>query len=217
MWELQQAQVAYQPKLAEPKIAYNRFLATPGFCFDDSGAFLNDAPYFIPSPDEALSGLLNSRLAWFQISSRATLLRGGYYQLHAQYVEGMPIPGALTDLQGPAETCRELAAERLAIEHDVRDRILDLASIPRRKLPRTLEGWHRLDWKALQAVLKSALRIEIAPRQQGEWKAFFAENASLHRALSARIADAEREIDTTVYALFELTPEEIALLESASR
>ena len=52
-------------------------------------------------------------------------------------------------------------------------------------------------------------------KERGQWEAYLAEHAGQVRALTAAIESAEREIDTLVYALFDLTREEIALLEAS--
>ena len=52
-------------------------------------------------------------------------------------------------------------------------------------------------------------------KERGEWEAYLADNAARVKTLSAEIAAAEREIDDIVYSLFDLTPQEIALLESS--
>ena len=56
---------------------------------------------------------------------------------------------------------------------------------------------------------------EIPLKARGEWEAYLAENGAQVRRLSAEIATAEREIDRIVYALFDLTPAEITLLEAS--
>ena len=63
--------------------------------------------------------------------------------------------------------------------------------------------------------MKKAFGAEIPLKARGEWEAYLAENATDVRRLSAEIAGAEREIDPVVYDLFDLTPAEIALLESS--
>ena len=63
--------------------------------------------------------------------------------------------------------------------------------------------------------MKKAFHSEIPLRQRGEWESCLAENAREVRALTAKIADAEQEIDRLVYSLFDLTSDEIALLESS--
>jgi hypothetical protein len=52
-------------------------------------------------------------------------------------------------------------------------------------------------------------------KERGEWEAYLGENAARVRALSDAIAAAEREIDQIVYALFDLTAEEVELLEKS--
>ena len=52
-------------------------------------------------------------------------------------------------------------------------------------------------------------------KERGEWQAYLAENAAKVKALSQQIKESEREIDALVYRAFDLTPEEIALLESS--
>ena len=114
------------------------------------------------------------------------------------------------------EHARLAAINRLAIERDVRDRVLTLAPGDRRKLPRALASWPTLDFKGFLAAVRKAWGVKVPLKAQGEWQAYLAANGAEHRTLTARIAAAERDIDTAVYALFDLTPEEITLLEGAS-
>jgi hypothetical protein len=60
--------------------------------------------------------------------------------------------------------------------------------------------------------VKRAFHHYIPLRERGEWEAYLRDNAGQVRALSDTIAAAEREVDQIVYALFDLTPDEIALL-----
>jgi hypothetical protein len=68
---------------------------------------------------------------------------------------------------------------------------------------------------ALRAEIKRAFRSEIPVKHRGEWEAYLGENAARVKTLAAEIAAAEREIDVIVYELFDLTADEIALLESS--
>lgn len=52
-------------------------------------------------------------------------------------------------------------------------------------------------------------------RERGQWESWIAELRPRIHTLSAEIARIEAAIDTRVYALFALTPEEIALLEAS--
>ena len=52
-------------------------------------------------------------------------------------------------------------------------------------------------------------------KQRGEWETYLAENADTVHRLSTEISAAERDIDALVYRLFDLTEDEIGLLETS--
>jgi len=167
-----------------------------------------------------LLALLNSKAQWFVLFALSNPLRGGTWRLRlkTQYLKQLPIPAIppstgerLTTL---AQTCTDAARARLDIESAVRRRLLDLAP-PGRKLNTRLHDWHELDFPAFRVEIKRAFRAEIPVKERAEWEAYLADNAAQVKTLSAAIAAAEREIDAIVYALFDLTNEEIARLEAS--
>ena len=114
------------------------------------------------------------------------------------------------------ENCTDAALRRLDIQSTVRHRILtDLAPPERAKLSRKLEEWWTLDFAAFRDEVKRVFRSEISVKERGAWEAYLAEHAAKVHTLNAEIEKAEREIDAIVYGLFDLTPEEIALLEAS--
>jgi hypothetical protein len=218
-WELQQAQAAYQDRLAQPKISYPHFQNAPMFSLETTGAFSNDKTYFIPSSDPALLGLLNSRAAWFILTGLSPAVRGGWHEMRVQYVERLPIPDLSTEERGRigslAQICTEAAQQRYCVERDMSSRILDLCPTARNALPRALKSWHAMSFRTFLQVLKSALKLSIPPKEQGAWAVFFTHNASRYRTLSARIHEAEREIDSILYQAFSLSAENVSALEHA--
>ena len=199
----------------------------------DTEGFFIDCTAFTVNGDFALLAFLNSKLAWFQWCGQTPIASGGYLRLKRQYVA----PTLLPDLSGRAgaglsslsEVCSRLARQRHSIVTGVRRGILDLAPSPaRRKLARTLENWHDLDFAGFLAEVRRAFKIDVPLRQRREWEFFLAENRAAKDAdrassppavgrLSAEIESAERDIDAIVYELFDLTPAEIGLLESSLR
>lgn len=215
-WELQQAQLADQPLMSGNKIVYNRFLSKPGFAFDTTGTFINDAPYFISTQEEWLCGYLNSTLAWFHVVSSATLLRGGFIQLHGQYLESLAIPSEGNALTDSTSSCKKAAFGRFEIQSAVRHRILaDLAPPERQKLTGKLENFWTLDFAAFRTEVKKAFRTDIPVKERDGWEKYLAEKSAEVKKLTAEIEAAEREIDAIVYRLFDLTPDEIRLLEDS--
>jgi hypothetical protein len=60
-----------------------------------------------------------------------------------------------------------------------------------------------------------ALHAEIAVKERSEWEIYLAGQATEVRKLDREIEKAECEIDTIVYHLFNLKPDEIRLLETS--
>jgi hypothetical protein len=104
-FELQQAQLAYRPGFAAPKIVFPDISQGPKFALDDSGGLIDATCFCLPCADLALLAYLNSQLCWFVLHSVSNPLRGGKWRLRlkAQYLEPLPLP----DLASPV-------AERLA-------------------------------------------------------------------------------------------------------
>jgi len=218
-WELQQAQLAYQPSFSTPKIIYGHFCQNRSFAFDNEAYFSNDKSYFIPNATFDLLAILNSRLAWSFIASISPAVRGGFHEMRVQYLEKVPVPKIAAaerrTLSKLGEQATASAKHRLEIQSTVRHRILDLAPPERARLSRKLEQWWTLDFTTFRAEVKRLFHAEIAIKERGEWETYLAGQVTEVRKLDAKIAEAEREIDAIVYRLFDLTPDEITLFETS--
>lgn len=219
-FELQQAQEAYAPHFAAPKISYPHFNDTRNFLFEPLGAFSNDKSYLIPSDDKALLGLLNSRVLWFMLSSMSPPVRGGFHELRVQYVEKLPVPtwndSARAKLTAESEQASKAAQERLTLQTALTRRIPDLCPPDRDpKLTNRLQEWWTLpDFAAFRAEVKKVFKADIPLAERSAWEDWITRDRTEIARLSAEIAKAEARIDSIVYGLFDLTPDEIALLES---
>ncbi|MDR5654660.1 TaqI-like C-terminal specificity domain-containing protein [Ruixingdingia sedimenti] len=219
-FELQQAQEAYAPHFAAPKISYPHFNDTRNFSFEPLGAFSNDKSYLIPSDDKALLGLLNSRVLWFMLSSMSPPVRGGFHELRVQYVEKLPIPAwndhARAELAEASEQASKAARERLTLQTALTRRIPDLCPPGRDpKLTTRLQEWWTLpDFAAFRAEVKKVFKADIPLAERSAWEDWITRDRAEIARLSAEITKAEAQIDSIVYGLFDLTPDEIALLES---
>jgi len=215
-FELQQAQLAYQAKFAQPKIVYLDIADSPPFAIVDDGAFI-DCTVFMISGDQFLLGFLNSKIAWFQWLGQTPIASGGYIRLKQQYIAPTALPDASSGDRGKvanlSNICVVAAKSRYEIQTAVQHRILDLAPPERTKLSRKLEEWWTLDFAGFREEVKRVFRADIPVKERGEWEAYLEKNAAQVRKFDAEIEKAEREIDQIVYRLFDLTPEEVALLE----
>ncbi len=110
----------------------------------------------------------------------------------------------------------DAAENRRSIINRVLRRIPDLCPSEREpKLANRLREWWTLDFASFRAEIRKAFKAEVPLKQRNDWESFLREEGEKVRRLTAEIAEAEREIDAIVYRLFDLTAEEIALLESS--
>ncbi|HET7576354.1 MAG TPA: N-6 DNA methylase [Sphingomicrobium sp.] len=211
-WELQQAQAAYEPSFAGPKIVYSDITNQGTFSVDRNGYYLANTAYFIPTDDDGLAAYLNSRLAWFYFAGLTNIARGGYLRLRTEFVGQLPIPNkqALSQLRlaakAAAESSRDYAGLRSAVAH----RLVD---IDRRA--GSLIEWPSMSFTELQAVLLKRFKATIPVGQRDEWESWFNEKYAEASRLTQAICDAETEINERVYQSFGLTQTEIDAVEDA--
>jgi len=219
-WELQQAQFAYQKAFSDPKIAYQDITSSNPFAMDKKGFFLANTCYFIPTADQQLLGYLNSKLAWFFLSSVTNIARGGYLRLRTEFVEQLPMPimsrdPAKRQIIKATQNCEAFAARRLGIQTAVRHRIASDFLPEQGSLSGKLNNFWTLDFAAFRTEVRKASKAEIPVKDRDGWEKYLGEKSTEVIKLTAEIEAAEREIDAIVYKLFDLTPDEIALLEGS--
>ena len=218
-WELRAC--TYMELFAGKKIVCPDLSQGPKFSIEEGGRIPDCTVFAIANTESYLLPVLNSRLVWFFLFSVSNPMRGGKWRLRmkTQYVSRVPIPhvppAARDRLAALGQTCTGAAQKRFTIQSAVRRRILDLATLERAKLTGKLHNWFELDFPRFRAEVKHAFGAEIPVRERGEWETYLSENAAAVKSLSDEIATAEREIDVIVYELFDLTPDEIALLEAS--
>jgi N-6 DNA Methylase/TaqI-like C-terminal specificity domain len=218
-WELQQAQLAYQDRMLGPKIVWPDIAPEARVSFNVDDILLDCTCFFVSSDEAWLSAVLNSRLAWFFWKSLTPMIRGGFARLKTQFVEQTPMPpnrpGPLSNLSDKAALATKAAGDRHALDVSVRRRILDLSPSGRHNLSERLSAWYSLDFAAFRAEVRKVFRNEIPLQERSDWEQFLAVNAVQMRELSTEIDAAERDMNRTVYDLFDLTPDEVALLEQS--
>jgi len=219
-FELQQAQAAYAPQMEKPKIIYGHFSSSALFSHDSLGYYSNDKSYFIPHGDWYLLGLLNSSTLWWQITRLAPFVRGGYYEVRVQYIETLPIPANnnhRAQIGALAKACQQTAEQRRDLRNQFRRRIPDLAPGGVNTLPGVLHDWWKLDFAEFQKQVKKAFKRDIALAERNAWQNYLDTERAKVLALDAEIARLEGELNTAVYALFDLNTEDVQLLESTLR
>jgi hypothetical protein len=218
-FELQQAQEAYAPHFEAPKIMWSDVASEARCHLDVSGTFGENTCYFLPCEEFSVAAYLNSKLAWFVIKALTPKAQGGYARFQTQFVEQLPLPSAILgnpNLDESAKLCHQLAEERLRLQRALTRRIPDLCPPGRnpKPSPRLQEWWILPDFATFRAEVKKVFKADIPLADRSPWEDWITRDRAEIARLSAEIAAAEARIDSIVYNLFDLTPDEITLLES---
>ena len=215
-WELRAC--AYYERFEESKVVYSRFMDKPLFVLDSNNFYFNNALNLIPKVSFYELGLIISSTSWYFLTYNASLMRGGFYQIHGHVLDKLPIPNASTkqraEIAALAETCQTTAHARLAAQVAFTRRIPDLASTNQIKLNTKLQQWWLLDFASFRAEILKCFKAEIPLKDRNDWHDLFNQQQTLINTYSQQIQLAEQQLNAAVYALFALNAGEIALIEA---
>jgi hypothetical protein len=109
-----------------------------------------------------------------------------------------------------AQRCQTLSEARYKLENDTRLTILELGV---KKLTQKLEKWWALDFQGLRDELKKSAKVEIELKKQTEWRHYFDDTKAEREKIDLQIRLLEKKLNLGVYELFELTNDEIGMIE----
>lgn len=214
-FELQQAQEAYAPAMQSTKLMYTRFMDVPTFWLDENnGYYLNNALNFLSGVGYFELALLNSSVLWFVIKDLASVMSGGFVQVHGHVLERCPIPPAnksqkeqLANFAKTAQTAAE--ARFLLLKKFNHSAVRDFAKSG--KMP---AAWSDAlpSFAVFTAELKKRFKRDLNLQERNDWDTYLAQTQTRINELNQIIIQAERQIDALVAELFGLTEEEKALL-----
>ncbi len=211
-WELQQAQAAYAPQFAAPKIAYCDISNRGTFSIEREGAMLANTGYFIPSDSPELCALLNSRAAWFYFTGLTNIAQNGYLRLRTEFVGQLPVP-SLVDLGAIVADIHEATQALGRLIDATIHRLADIASAIQGNA--AFRDWPTLDFAQLRQLIVKRCRTDIRPSERDDWESWYGDQRAQAKTLGKRVAHAEAQINAEVYRAFGLTPDEIAAIEDA--
>ena len=119
----------------------------------------------------------------------------------------------LTEL---ASSCQNNGEKRYEIQQALTRRIPDLAAPNiEPKLTNKLKSWWEFpDFAAFRKEVKKCLKADIPLSERSEWEDWIARDKAEIARLTAEIRANEHHINALVYELFDLTEDEISLLEA---
>jgi hypothetical protein len=164
-------------------------------------------------------------VTWFALSklSQSFGERAGSerFRLFTQSVERLPIPDAPAAEREPigalAMQITEQAKARYALHRRAQRRILSDLGGPQARLNQKLTAWCDLSFASFRDEVKKALKREIAVRERDNWEEWLEVQRARHREHTDAIIRLETQLNARVYALFDLSADEIALIEESTK
>ncbi len=205
-WELRSC--AYYDRIEAPKLVYQVIQFHSRFAVDESGLYLNDKVFLLPTYDLGALAALNSSLMWWYLWYTAPRMKDEAFALHGFYMETLPVISALG--QHGADLVN-LTAERQQGEDSFLCWLRDAMGLPR--VTQKLETFWQLDEPSLAGELKKAGLKPSAAAWKQICEEFGRSRAAL-LPLLARANQMERQQHEEVFRLYGLTGEDIALIRS---
>jgi hypothetical protein len=143
------------------------------------------------------------------------------YRLKTQYMTRLPVPHAPPPgrqlVISLAQQITELARARYHLHRKTRDQIQNTIGAGGTELNQKLTAWWDLDFSAMRSEMEKVAKRELTPAQRSTWEARFATTRKEHERLTGEIVALEVELSDRVYRLFDLTPDEIKIIEETTR
>ena len=213
-WFEIQDSVDYYKLFESPKITWANLQASNRFCFDDKGYYINAPSVIFPTDNKALLALINSKLIWYFLTSICVVRSGGYIEVKPQYFEQIPIPDIELNNEHPLaakaesniKTTKQLQEASQKFQRSI-ERKFELT-----ELSNKLQEWYQLSYAEFVKELAKKKK-KLSPSDEAEWETYFLQEQKKAQELKANIDATDKEIDQMVYELYELTEEEIRIVE----
>lgn len=203
---------------------------TPGevkdhkFCFNSSLSGYSGARVFAIVIDEKnydlkyVLCLLNSDLMKSYLQSFSSLKAGGYYSYSSNILNRVPIKNISLFEQQPFIN---LADKMLSLNADLQKstgrfikRVKE--NLNPAKISSALENFYTMEFSDFVKELTKQ-KVKLSLKQQDEWEEYFAEYKENCVILQEQINTTDTEINQLVYKLYDLTEEEIAIVDSTGK
>ena len=212
---------AYDEKFKEEKIIYSTISTEPCFVYDNNGYYLNNSAYMLHSETinlKYLNSLLTSNLLFWYFKYIGTDYGGKAHPYRKIYIEQLPI--LITE---DKDTEMELSNLSEKIIEDNKNFLNEINSFHKwlnrtfniEKLSNKLEKYYELDFDEFIKEMKKK-KVNVKQRKtQDLLEKEFNESLETLKPLKDQIQQTEEEINRLVYELYDLTEEEIRIIENS--
>ncbi len=165
-------------------------------------------------PINGLLAILNSSLASFFLQRNASVKAGGYFSYSSNVLNSMPIveniPNNLVIIENKLLLLnKELQTEK----NNFLNTLQEEKSIE--KLSTKLQNFQNLEYEEFKKELrKKKVKINLGA-ENNEWREYFNTSKQKINELQTQINQTDKKIDKMVYELYELTDEEVEVVENS--
>lgn len=209
----------YYDEFDKPKIIYIYTAVNHYFYYDTEGYYLNNSAYFITNADLFLCAFLNSKLFDFykrlKFVAYGNAEERGRNKLDYNKMVQVPIPILSAEEKLPFEQ-KVLELQKLNKGLDnLSQKFLKIiqAEFKPEKINGGLSKWYGLTWEKFQDEIKKQ-KGQISPKQRFEWIEIFEEKQKETISVVGQIQNLEKQIDNLFYQLYNLTSDEIKMVET---
>ncbi len=166
---------------------------------------------------EYILAIINSKLISFLLTKGSTTsAKDDFSQITLADIRNIRIPQLSFEAQTPISDKVILILNRYQSLYEI---VIKFGALLRKelslqKLNRNLENWYLLDFADFLEELKKS-KIKLSLQQKAEWMDYFEQQKVKALALKNEINQLDTQIDTMVYQLYNLTAEEIQLIEKS--
>ena len=163
--------------------------------------------------DKYYLAILNSKIMWFFLKNTGTELGGGYFRFKTNYLKPFPLPGIsnnsndlINSVNSQLNSNKELQSISRKFQNSLKRKfVLD-------DISQKLENWYLLSYSDfIKELAKKKIKLSLS--DEAEWEEYFNTESKKALELKSKINATDKEIDQMVYKLYDLTEEEIKIVE----
>lgn len=213
-WELRNC--AYYDLFEKPKIIFPNLQNSNKFSFDDTGAYINAPAVILPTNDNYVVPILNSKLVWYFLTNICVVRSGGYIEVKPQYFEQIPLPEISEHRKSTLQSFTENIVNSTSQTQRLSNKFITLllSKFEDIRITKKLEKWHEIGFSDFKNELRKQ-KISLSLSDESDWIDFFEEQKQCISEVLNSIMTLEKEIDHMVYELYGLTEEEIRIVEES--
>jgi hypothetical protein len=208
-----------QAKIITPEISLGSNMS-----YDDLGSFYHNTKCYsfikfrhIKEDYKYFLCILNSSIMWYFLKNTGYVLRGGYFTFKTKYLFPFPLPKTPDDVSLFIQKADIMLAQNKNLQQQ-QSKFLNFiqAELNPQKLSNKLQHYYKLSWDEFKTELSKAKADfkHYDLKQLREWQTEFETEKQAALAIKSMIEQTDKEIDNMVYALYDLTADDIAIIEN---